>query len=137
MTIDCNALVGVTTYYLSEMDDIDALFEDSFVEKVGETPLTYGERTVMNIQAEYVGRGTYVQEREQEKRELQQKIQELRRALRKTKNIRNARRAEANAKAAQKRQKLKRQIAEIEMKLEDIAIEEGEVPGMKGDEDGE
>lgn len=77
-----------------------------------------------SVKEEFAGPAEEFVDREKVKEDLEKEKAELIRKLNKCRNVRNCRAKIANTKISEKRRKLRVQIGEIDLKLEDLKIEE-------------
>ena len=100
--------------------DLDLLFKKSV------TPLTSGEKYQLEIEENYTRdfKSEEKRQRKEEKTAALLKLKELRLKLKKCKNAKNNKREAVNLKAHEMREKLRRNIEQLEVKLKQLQDEE-------------
>jgi hypothetical protein len=86
-------------------------------------PEDKGEELIKKFDSEFYA-GDADTSREVEKAEISEKIKKLKIKLKKIKNVKNCRRTNINTENAIRRKKIKRDIAKLELDLQDIQTEE-------------
>jgi len=124
--------------------NFDDLFEECANDEKYRTPENCVERSinkmVTNIEAEFTGETTAEVERENERKDIEKKIQTAETELKKVKNPSNlskmnyTQREEMSNTISKKREKIRRDIAKLKLRLDEIDIEEGKNSNNNDDE---
>lgn len=104
-------------------EDLDLLFHEAVHENSIETQPSFVEKIISKAEEEFKGYSLEEQSRQDEEAELKEKLKKLKKSLRQAKNIRNPRLQHLNKQRSEKRRKLKREIAECQLRLQEIDME--------------
>jgi len=102
--------------------ETDAFFESAFKEAT-KTHDTLGDKIVSKAEAEFKGFSEEERSRQDEISQIKEEVNKLRGNLRKCTNIKNPKMQEANKKRSDKRKELKKEIALLEIRLQEIEDE--------------
>jgi hypothetical protein len=109
------------------MDEIDELFQEASRETVPLSgPQKMVEEIVRDSESEFRVMVDEERSRQSEEKEIKEKIVALQKKLRQYPNIRNPRLTHLNSKRSEMRKKIKTQIAECNLRLQEIKMERGE-----------
>lgn len=108
------------------MNEIDSFFRELSSDYQDDTKNGYAHNIIQNAEQEFKGPSEAQQSREDERKKIHEQIRTLRSSLNKFKNIRGGttRMANVNATLASKRADIKRKILDLELRLNEISIEE-------------
>ena len=101
--------------------DADALLFEAMRENEKITSL--GDKIVFNSEREFKGYSEEEKSRQEEISELNSRSEELKRLLKMNGNIKNYRLRHLNAKRSEKRQKIRKELDFIELRLDEISKE--------------
>jgi len=106
-----------------EKELYDDLFHEAISEHAPEVPETMAERVVSEAEQEFKGYSEEEQSRQNEEQELKEKLKKLNIQFRKNGNIKNPRMRHLNVERSAKRKKIRRDIEECKLRLQEIAGE--------------
>lgn len=106
------------------MSEIDKLFEQALQENnISLEPQTVAEKVVKIAEEEFKGYSGEEQSRQDEETEIRECIKILEKQLLKNKNIKNHKLVHLNVKRAEKRKEIKKKIAFLQLRLQEISDE--------------
>jgi len=108
------------------MEGFDENFDELFEKAINETTKTHdtlGDKVIANAETEFCGYSEEEKLRQAEIKELTLKMNSLKKELRGCSNVKNPRMTEANAQRSKKRRELKKNIALIHTRLQEIEEE--------------
>ncbi|GAG48984.1 unnamed protein product [marine sediment metagenome] len=105
---------------LSMNSDIESLFRSASRQA---EPETQAERVIKIAEQEFRGLSEAQESRKKEVMDIQDQLKKLKKKLRRTRNIRNSRKVEVNKKRSERRNKIKKDIELLRMRLQEIKLE--------------
>jgi hypothetical protein len=105
------------------MSEIDSLFKEALEDNNIFIPSTLAEKIFDNSEKLFSGYNHDEQSRQSDEEIIKEKIKELEIEIHKNKNIKNHKLSHLNAKRAERRKVIKRKIADLNLKLQNIDME--------------